>query len=82
MKFKLNSSGNFYDSEPEELVKLGFKFRKTKDPLISTRISFYKEKSGDDIEINSLEKLVDFIKEFGEVVMSDDSIEIYDDYRE
>jgi hypothetical protein len=35
-----------------------------------------------EIEINTIEELLDLIKEEGEIVMGDDSIEIYDNYRE
>lgn len=34
------------------------------------------------IEVNSLEVIRDFIGTFGLVIMGDNSIEIYDDYRE
>lgn len=34
------------------------------------------------VKFDTLEELVDFIREVGEVVMTDESIEIYDDYRE
>lgn len=35
-----------------------------------------------EIRINSLEVIRDFIGTFGTIVMDDESIEIYDDYRE
>lgn len=34
------------------------------------------------IEINSLEDLQQLIKEVGEIIINDDTIEIYDSYRE
>lgn len=35
-----------------------------------------------EIELNSLEDLIQFTKEYGEVIFDGVSIEIYDDYRE
>ena len=34
------------------------------------------------IEINTIEQLIDFIKKYGEIVMWEDQIEIYDMWRE
>ena len=42
-----------------------------------------KEKDGEwYIKIKTLEELIDFVKENGEVVLDENRIEIYDDYRE
>ena len=36
----------------------------------------------DTVEINTLEELLDFIEENGSIILSEDTIEIYDWYRE
>lgn len=77
MKFELSTSKYFYPDKNEriELSKLGFTFRPSK----------YKEyviEGTPEIEINSLEELIEFSKEFGELIIEDESIEIYNDYRE
>ena len=77
MKFELSTSKYFYPNETEriELSKLGFTFRPSE----------YKEYvigGTTEIEINSLEELIEFSKEFGELIIEDKSIEIYNGYRE
>ena len=76
MKFKLTSAKSFYTEEQvEKLRPLGFQFKnmtrwKSKD--------YEKVKEGDDIEINSMEELLKFIGEHGQVVVDQDSVLIYD----
>lgn len=41
-----------------------------------------KTKDGFQIEINTLEELMELIKQEGQVIVSEGEIEIYDDYRE
>lgn len=77
MKFELSTSKYFYPDKNEriELSKLGFTFRPSE----------YKEyviEGTQEIEINSLEELIEFSKEFGELIIEDKSIEIYNGYRE
>ena len=50
-------------------------------------MKFLVKKSSDrhfekTIEINTLEELLDFVEENGSIILSEDSIEIYDWYRE
>ena len=77
MKFKLSTSKYFYPNETErtELSKLGFTFRPSE----------YKEYvigGTTEIEINNLEELLELSKKFGELIIKEDSVEIYNDYRE
>jgi hypothetical protein len=80
MQFKLKTAGNFYPdvSSRAKLEKLGFKF----EP------SDYKEYMKADlddeptIEITTLDELMDFIKEYGSIVLDEDCLTIYDDYLE
>ena len=76
MKFTLKTTGNRYADririqKVEKLQKFGFTFDK----------KFYKLSDG-EIEINTLEELIEFSREWGELVISEGCIEIYDDYRE
>lgn len=73
MKFNLSTSGWSYSEQDEisRLEKLGFTFGPRKyiagEPTI---------------EINTLDELMEFVKEYGQIVLDIDTIEIYDDYRE
>ena len=78
MKFKLSTSGHFYDRAKyrEQLKKLGFTFQE----------SDYREYAITDhepeIEFNTLDDLIKFSKKFGELIITPTTIEIYDNYRE
>lgn len=83
MQFKVTTSGVYY--APEQATKLGslgFRF----EPGTP---EWYPEKNqrkiGYDpvlVEIDSLEALISFSSTWGQVIVSNDTIEIYDDYRE
>ena len=77
MKFTLSTSGDYYPEADirKELEEIGFTFTP----------SDYKDftiQGSPDIEINSLEELIQFADKFGEIIFGNGSIEIYDDYRE
>jgi len=77
MKFTLSTSGHFYPQADrrKELEEIGFTFNP----------SDYKDftiEGSPEIEINSLEELIQFANKFGEIIVGDGSIEIYNDYRE
>jgi len=79
MIFNLTSSGYFYHTESKlKLEKLGFKFR----PETFGSYEFYKIDNDLTININSLDDIINLSKEFGELVINENTIEIYDDYRE
>lgn len=77
MKFKIKTTGYFYSNEEDRkrLEQIGFTFEKSdyKD---------FKIKGEPEIEINTLEELIQFGNNHGEIIVSDGHIEIYDDYRE
>lgn len=82
MKFKLETAGCLYKKEDKEkLEKLGFIFDSGENSWEGYR---YRKKRGVvvEIEISSMEELVDFVREHGDIVFSGNTIEIYDDYRE
>lgn len=77
MKFTLETTGYFYSAEKaEKLKKLGFTFRD------SHYGQFAKCLESVDIEIDTLDDLVAFAREWGDVIINEGKIEIYDDYRE
>jgi len=78
MKFNIKSAGYFYSKkDAEELEKIGFKF----GPLINLRRS--KMQSPEEgFEIKTLEDLIAFSKKYGQIIVDEDEIMIYDDYIE
>jgi len=80
MKFKLETSGYLYkDTDREKLSKLGFEFEPHKFMEYQWK---KKENINLEIEINSLDQLVEFMGKWGSLILSPDTIEIYDDYKE
>lgn len=92
MKFQLRTTGSTYEDGryKKQLEKLGFKFKPHDDEYNklyqqlhkSKKQQFYMGYSETEIEINTLEDLLQFVRKFGQIVLDEDSIEIYDDYRE
>lgn len=79
MNFELITSGYFYSQkEKEALEKLGFRF---KLDTSKKNISYCKEEDS-QIELNSLEDLMNLVKDYGDVIVSIGRVEIYDNYRE
>jgi len=82
MKFRLTTTKRFYTKEEKEEVKeLGFEFEVEPTPFEDVEY-YLPSYSGVEIEINSLEELMAFSKKWGELILSNDTIEIYNDFRE
>lgn len=81
MRFELSTSSYSYfssDKGVEKLEKLGFKFEKNQRCLKDVSISGEPE-----VEINSLEELLDLQKELvAPLIIYENTIEIHDNYRE
>lgn len=77
MKFTLSTSGHFYPQADrrKELEEIGFTFN-------PSNYKGFTIEGSPEIEINSLEELIQFANKFGEIIVGDGSIEIYNDYRE
>lgn len=77
MEFILSTSGYFYPEkeEREKLESIGFTFK----PSDSQGYTIDGEPT---IKIETLQELIDFSNEWGQIIVSDGHIEIYDDYRE
>ena len=78
MKFELITTGYWYNKENvKPLIELGI-------PFINEMDKYRKDDSIDTfIEINTLEELMEIIKKTKtSIIVSEDTIEIYDGYRE
>lgn len=85
MKFNLTTAGTHYShADAFKLEELGFRFESDikfyED--IKEFDTCYKIYSPPEIEINSLEELMNFIKKWGKCVVTNSTIIIYDDYIE
>ena len=80
MKFDLSTVGYFYTVEDaKKLEELGFQFDNNGyDKRLCKRIITRSV----EINISSLEELLEFSKKWGELIISGNEIIIYDDYRE
>jgi len=84
MKFKLDHAHWRTDEETKKKYEvLGFKYKYDNEnnwysgePWMTIRPDEV------DIEINSLEELIEFVKKWGPIVLNEDNITIYDDYLE
>jgi hypothetical protein len=89
MKFKLSTSCYFYDKDSAEKLKgLGFEFDEIQQHQ-RNHLGLSQDYTHDiditvnpEIEINTVEELVAFSKQWGQLIINGDSIEIYDDNRE
>jgi hypothetical protein len=83
MKFELSQEKVWVDDkEKKELEKLGFKFVKENRLPYTSCGEWYHSGKNPKIEFNTLKELMNFIKKYGQIVLSEDEIEIYNDYRE
>jgi pectin methylesterase-like acyl-CoA thioesterase len=83
MTFRLTTAGCFYSAEQaEKLSRLGFKLQQTCEPTAYRFGDWYMPNGQATIEINTLDELMEFVKEWGDIVLSEGNIQIYDDYRE
>lgn len=84
MKFKLGKASYFNtEEEKKKYEKLGFKFTRYTDKIFHSIPDWVTNSAVEpSIEISTLEELLAFIKEYGEVVINEDSITIYDGYQE
>jgi hypothetical protein len=82
MKFKLRTSGHYSEEDPGKtaLEELGFKFEPYTSPFY--RDDRFELSGSPEIEINTLQELMQFAAKFEEIVIKKDSIEIVNDYRE
>ena len=78
MRFKLTTSGFIYNKDKAQKLKLlGFSFE-----YYNENMMYMIKKDDVDVDIYTLEELIAFSTKWGEIIISDGSIEIYDEYRE
>lgn len=88
MTFILETANNFYQKEDKErLEKYGFKFKYNENSPLKNERDYEKIRHQNkiEIEINTLEELLELIKVFGPqypLIIDDCSITIYDGYIE
>jgi wyosine [tRNA(Phe)-imidazoG37] synthetase (radical SAM superfamily) len=77
MKFTINTSRYFYPKKEErtELEKIGFTFK----PSDYKEFTIVGEPT---IKIKDLNELIQFADKWGEIIVGNGTIEIYNDYRE
>ena len=73
MKFKLSTVETGYkERQKKEYEDLGFTFHKNE--------SYFMIRGEPEIEINTLEELMNFIDEHGEIIIREGGIKIYDGF--
>jgi len=83
MKFKLRQAAYWCDTETKnKLSKLGFRFMKETEENITYREWYCDNDIDPTIEINTIEELMQFIEEYGRIVIDGDEILIYNDHIE
>lgn len=83
MRFKLDSSSGFYPKDSPDVTRLkalGFAFDEDESPILPDHI--YRLPGDYTVDIASLEELMAFVREHGRIVLFEDTIEIYDGFRE
>jgi hypothetical protein len=83
MRFLLVTTGRHYgENQKIELESLGFEFH-LNDRLRYTGRPYTMDKDKQVfIEMESLQELVDFSDKWGQIIVNNNEIEIYDDFRE
>lgn len=86
MKFYIKTSGMYYydKNKIDKLKRLGFEFDPKGYILNSSSTICFDDDDPElpTIEINSLDELMQLVHEYGDLIVSESEIEIYDDYRE
>ena len=84
MKFKLTTTGYFYEEADVEHYKtLGFSFTEIAEEEREVMGARYTINPTDVItHFTSIEQLALFVKQWGSVIVHDGYIEIYDEHRE
>lgn len=83
MIFKLSSTKCFYEeNELPKYEKLGFQFEKVLDDRSFFKGKFRIKYIDVIINIETIESLVEFTKTYGDCIVCENTIEIYNDYRE
>ena len=84
MTFNLTTTGSFYSTKQKErLEQLGFEFElEPNDKNFIHLGDWHKTEKSCSITMHSLEDLLEFQKEWGDLILTEDTIQLYDDYNE
>ncbi len=85
MKFNITTSKRFYDviNEIEKLKSLGFEFKEVDNKIFRYELlPAFEIGTSIEIEITNLDALIAFQNEWGEIIIEDGGIEIYNAHRE
>ncbi len=84
MKYNLNVAGYYYEKPDQSLIDLGFEFIKTTRNAWNFSNAEYTicTQKQIQIDITSFKQLKEFIKKYGRIVLTEDSILIYNAYIE
>ena len=84
MKYKLRQAQNWTDTQTKnKLSKLGFSFIKEKNKSYVQNGEWYANNEVEPtLEIKDLNELMKFVKKYGDIVLSEDKILIYNNYIE
>lgn len=84
MKFDLRTARSFYkDAEKDKLDKLGFRFETRggwKTEVIGDHTRWWIVPGGVEINFHTMEELMGFVAEWDELLITEDTITIVDDY--
>ncbi len=81
MIFTISTSGHFYSEQgAEELQRIGFTF--LRDPSYFTDRPMCKSDHKPSIHVDTLDELLGLSEKWGDLIIGDGHIEIYDNYRE
>jgi hypothetical protein len=82
MKFDLETAGYRYDNVSKtKLQKLGFRFSILNKDRYNTAC-YHKKDYTPSIVLNTLDDLLNIVKNYGKIIVYKDKIIIYDDYME
>ena len=83
MEFGITTTSWDYSKEDAEKLKtLGFEFKTESHTNLKGYERYFKKGKEVFKEFSSIEDLMDFVKQYKQVVIYDNTTEIYDDYRE
>ena len=83
MKTKIRTANDFYnDADKDSLAKLGFEFKMQTERHGIGNYNGWSPQNEPEIDINTLDELLAMVRVYGDIVIREDEIIIYDDYLE
>jgi len=83
MKFEITTTSYDYDKKDSDKLKsLGFEFKTESHTNLKGYERYSKKDKKVFKEINSIDELMEFVKQYKKVIIYENTIEIYDNYRE